>query len=115
LEVQRKEEDGKLTRNRAPQQGRGSADDSGGGAGRRQDEAGCPGQLALVPGPMETPLLDWLLHATPPGPERTQELMLAARFGRPDEFGALACFLASAASSYITGADLPLDGGGSAG
>jgi len=67
----------------------------------------------------ETPLLDWLLHATPLGPERTQELMLAAvplkRFGRPEEFGALACFLASAASSYITGADLPLDGGGTAG
>jgi hypothetical protein len=100
------------------QQGRGSAADSGGGAGRRQDGAGCPGQLALVPGPMETPLLDWLLHATPLGPERTQELMLAAvpleRFGRPDEFGALACFLASEASSYITGADLPLDGGGTA-
>ena len=37
------------------------------------------------------------------------------RFGRPDEFGALAYFLASAASSYITGADLPLVGGGSAG
>jgi 3(or 17)beta-hydroxysteroid dehydrogenase len=32
----------------------------------------------IVPGPMETPLLDWLLHATPLGPERTQELMLAA-------------------------------------
>ena len=34
--------------------------------------------FAAVPGPMETPLLDWLLHATPLGPERTQELMLAA-------------------------------------
>ena len=34
--------------------------------------------FAAVPGPMETPLLDWLLRATPLGPERTQELMLAA-------------------------------------
>jgi NAD(P)-dependent dehydrogenase (short-subunit alcohol dehydrogenase family) len=89
---------------------------------------------------METPLLHWLLvkkwglapgipcktkeisclaGACPHLFQRTQELMLAAvpleRFGRPDDFGALACFLASAASSYITGADLPLDGGGSAG
>jgi NAD(P)-dependent dehydrogenase (short-subunit alcohol dehydrogenase family) len=90
---------------------------------------------------METPLLDWLFvkkwGLAPAIPcktkdisllgrclspffhnERTQEFMLAAvpleRFGRPDEFGALACFLASAASSYITGADLPLDGGGTA-
>jgi 3-oxoacyl-[acyl-carrier protein] reductase len=64
---------------------------------------------------METPLLDWLLHATPLGPQRTQELMLAAvpleRFGWPDDFGALACFLASDASSFITGAEVPLDGG----
>jgi NAD(P)-dependent dehydrogenase (short-subunit alcohol dehydrogenase family) len=39
----------------------------------------------------------------------------SVRFGRPGEFGALACFLASAASSYISGADLPLDDGGTAG
>ena len=63
---------------------------------------------------------EWLLHATPLGPQRTQELMLAAvprraGFGRPDEFGALACFLASAASGYIIGAEVPLDGGGTAG
>ena len=39
----------------------------------------------------------------------------APGFGRPDEFGALACFLASAASGYIIGAEVPLDGGGTAG
>jgi NAD(P)-dependent dehydrogenase (short-subunit alcohol dehydrogenase family) len=69
----------------------------------------------IVPGPMDTPLLDRLLHATKLGPERTQELLLAAvplqRFGRPDEFGVVACFLASDASNFITGAELPLDGG----
>jgi len=89
---------------------------------------------------METPLLDWLLvkkWGLAPAiacktkeisllgrclspvfhNERTQELVLAAvprRAGiRPaGRVRALACFLASAASSYITGAGLPLDGGG---
>jgi len=69
----------------------------------------------IVPGPIETPLLEWLRHTAPLGPERTQELLLASvplhRLGRPEEFGALACFLASDASGFITGAELPLDGG----
>ena len=72
----------------------------------------------IVPGPMDTPGLDCGLRATPLGPERMREILLAwvplQRIGRPDEFGALACFLASEASSYITGAELPLDGGLSA-
>lgn len=72
----------------------------------------------IMPGPMDTPLLDWLRRAAPLGPERTQELLLASiplgRIGRPDDFGALACFLASDASSFITGVELPLDGGQSA-
>jgi NAD(P)-dependent dehydrogenase (short-subunit alcohol dehydrogenase family) len=69
----------------------------------------------ILPGPMETPLLDWLRHQMPIGPERTQELLIASvplgRLGQPNDFGALACFLASDASSFITGAELPLDGG----
>jgi NAD(P)-dependent dehydrogenase (short-subunit alcohol dehydrogenase family) len=92
---------------------------------------------------MATPLLDWLLvkkwGLAPAIPCKTKNFrclagacpiffsMNARRsscwpgcpgapgFGLPDEFGALACFLASAAVSYITGADPALDGGGSAG
>ena len=73
----------------------------------------------IVPGPMDTPLLDWLRHNAPLGPERTQELLIDSvplkRLGQPDDFAALACFLASDASSFITGAEVPLDGGQLAG
>jgi len=69
----------------------------------------------ILPGPMDTPLLDWLRHNAPLGPERTQELLIDCvplkRLGRPDDFAKLACFLASDASSFITGAEVPLDGG----
>jgi NAD(P)-dependent dehydrogenase (short-subunit alcohol dehydrogenase family) len=69
----------------------------------------------IVPDPMETPLLEWARQASPIGPQRTQEAFVASvplgRVGRPDEFGALACFLASDASSFITGVEVPLDGG----
>jgi 3-oxoacyl-[acyl-carrier protein] reductase len=35
----------------------------------------------------------------------------AKRFGRPEEYGYLAAFLASDFASYITGASIPIDGG----
>jgi NAD(P)-dependent dehydrogenase (short-subunit alcohol dehydrogenase family) len=69
----------------------------------------------ILPGPMDTPLLDWLRQHAPLGPERTQELLIESvplkRLGLPADFAALACFLASDASSFITGAEVPLDGG----
>ncbi|WP_225876562.1 SDR family oxidoreductase [Pedobacter psychrodurus] len=33
------------------------------------------------------------------------------RFGKPEEYGHLVAFLASDLAAYITGADIPIDGG----
>ena len=35
----------------------------------------------------------------------------AKRIGRPEEYANLVCFLASEQASYITGTNIPIDGG----
>jgi NAD(P)-dependent dehydrogenase (short-subunit alcohol dehydrogenase family) len=66
---------------------------------------------AILPGPVETPLLmDWLL-----ADEAAKKLRLArnptGRFGKPDEVVALAVYLASDESAWTNGASLVIDGG----
>jgi len=66
---------------------------------------------AILPGPVETPLLmDWLLKD-----EAAKKLRLArnptGRFGKPDEVVALAVYLASDESAWTNGASLVIDGG----
>ena len=43
--------------------------------------------------------------------DRVLQRTPAARWGRPDDLGGVAVFLASAASDFVTGAAIPVDGG----
>jgi len=69
---------------------------------------------SMSPGPIETPALEKV------GLPREQVEQAIAGFtsqvpvgrrGKPEEVAAVVAFLASDESSYITGVDLPVDGG----
>ncbi|HET7437913.1 MAG TPA: SDR family oxidoreductase [Nitrospira sp.] len=69
---------------------------------------------AVSPGSIDTPGLNELLASSATGQQRAK--MIAAtvpvgRFGRPDEIAKAVVFLASDDSSYVTGAELFVDGG----
>lgn len=68
----------------------------------------------ISPGPIETPIYD-KLGLPPEAVEAFSNDVLAQvplqRFGRPDEVASAALFLASDLSSFVTGVDLPVDGG----
>jgi NAD(P)-dependent dehydrogenase (short-subunit alcohol dehydrogenase family) len=68
----------------------------------------------LCPGPIDTPMLrSWYATGDDPAVfERRQvEPVLLKRHGRPEEIAEAALFLASDASSFMTGAVLTVDGG----
>jgi 3-oxoacyl-[acyl-carrier protein] reductase len=68
----------------------------------------------LLPGRVATERVEELDAATD-DPKATRQAHLATiplrRYGRPEEFGAVAAFLLSPAAGYITGAMLAVDGG----
>jgi NAD(P)-dependent dehydrogenase (short-subunit alcohol dehydrogenase family) len=62
---------------------------------------------ALHPGVVETPMMD----ATSPIFEHLTRLTPLGRAATPEEIASAALFLASADAGYVTGIDLPVDGG----
>ncbi len=63
---------------------------------------------AVLPGPILTPA--WA-SATPDDRTRSAAATAAARLGTPEEVASVIAFLASADASYVTGAEIPVDGG----
>lgn len=70
----------------------------------------------VSPARVHTPFVDGFVKKNYPGKEKEMFEKLAraqpiGRMGRPEEVAALALYLCSGASSFVTGADFPLDGG----
>ncbi len=65
---------------------------------------------AIAPGYMHTDMCDALVHDRDRGPQILGRIP-AGRWGRPDDLKGTTIFLASAASDYLGGAIIPVDGG----
>lgn len=66
----------------------------------------------ISPGPTETPMISVGAKGSEEGTsEYFRKMIPMGRLGTPDELASAAVFLASDESSFITGIDLPVDGG----
>ena len=66
---------------------------------------------AILPGWIDTPLTRSARREVPGLEERVLARTPAGRWGEPQDVAGVAVFLASAASDFITGAAIPVDGG----
>jgi 2-deoxy-D-gluconate 3-dehydrogenase len=66
---------------------------------------------AVLPGWVDTDLTMRARKEVPGLEERVTARTPAGRWGRPDDFGGIAVFLASNASDFLTGTAIPVDGG----
>ena len=69
---------------------------------------------AILPGWIDTPLTEGARREVPGLNERVLARTPAGRWGAPADLAGLAVLLAGAASDFITGAAIPVDGGYSA-
>ncbi|WP_374345893.1 SDR family NAD(P)-dependent oxidoreductase [Phenylobacterium sp.] len=65
---------------------------------------------AVSPGPVDTPIIAGV-NQMPGVREIWDERVPMGRFARPEEIAAVVLFLASDEASYLTGANIPVDGG----
>jgi NAD(P)-dependent dehydrogenase (short-subunit alcohol dehydrogenase family) len=66
----------------------------------------------ISPGPIDTPIIDvFPAEQRAPMTEQLLQMIPMGRIGHPDEIADAVVFLASSESSYISGIDLPVDGG----
>jgi NAD(P)-dependent dehydrogenase (short-subunit alcohol dehydrogenase family) len=70
---------------------------------------------SLAPGFIFSDMTDKALNADPERKRRVMDRTPMARMGQPEEIAAAALFLCSDAASFITGVNLPVDGGNSIG
>lgn len=70
---------------------------------------------AIAPGFIETNMMKTAMSSDPDRMNKALNRTPMGKFGKPQDIGWAAVFLASEAASYITGASLPVDGGNSIG
>lgn len=70
---------------------------------------------AIAPGFIETSMMKNAMSSDPDRMNRALNRTPMAKFGKPEDIGWAAVFLASEAAAYVTGVSLPVDGGNSIG
>jgi gluconate 5-dehydrogenase len=70
---------------------------------------------AIAPGFIETPMMLTAMNGDPARRDKAMDRTPMAIWGKPDDIGWAAVFLASDAARFITGVTLPVDGGNSIG
>ena len=65
----------------------------------------------IMPGPIQTPLLDNLLETDPTAAEMFARRVPMRRIGQPEEIASVALWLCSDGASFVTGHAVPVEGG----
>ncbi|MCF2445507.1 glucose 1-dehydrogenase [Dyadobacter sp. CY345] len=70
---------------------------------------------AVAPGFIETPMMLTAMNGDPSRRDKAMDRTPMGTWGKPEDIGWAAVFLASSAAKFITGVSLPVDGGNSIG